>query len=617
MITASNVSLSYGTQVLFKEVNIKFTPGNCYGIIGANGAGKSTFLKCLAGEIYPDEGNVSIKRDASVVLLEQSVTYPEGTDLASFLHLQKCRATELLSEYQKALEDGDEKKYTGLYQIIEKEDLWDIERRYMAILTDLGENLEANRLLSSLSGGQQKKAALARAIAVRPDILLLDEPTNHLDIKTIEYLESWLKNTQTAVIIVTHDRHILNECASTIWELDGRHFYRHPGSFSAYLERKAERLRMEEKHEERLETILRRELEWLKRGPKARTGKDRGRKDRIDAMLKEKAKPKEDAPRDFQSQERRLGKKILEIENISKSYDGRTLFSGFTFSFVKGQKIALIGDNGSGKSTLLDILSSNIQPDFGTVDKGLNTVFGYYDQLGRNLESSKTVLEYTSDIGERVVMGDGEEVAASRFLELFGFPVKTQRTPIEKLSGGEKRRLYLVTRLVMNPNFLLFDEPTNDLDIETMERLEEYIVSFPGCAVISSHDRTFLDVTTDMTFVIEDGHITLFPGSYSEWKEHKDEEAENKEKSIDAPPQPKRPARESRGLSFRERREKEEIEKEVEELEKHIKELEASFSSAETTELGTLQERTRKYEEAKQTLEEKTERWLELEEKDV
>ena len=617
VLSAENLAKTVRDEPLFENTTLALEEGEKVGIVGRNGSGKSTFLRCLIGDIYPDEGNVSMKNGANPVLLEQTVSYPEGTTVSGFLYLQKGRPLEILDAYQKALESGDEKEYTRLSAIIEKEDLWDIERRYEAVLTDLGEDLDPSTPMSSLSGGQQKKAAIARALSVNPDILLLDEPTNHLDIRTIEYLEAWIKAAQAAVIIVTHDRHILNECCSTIWELDRRHFYRHPGSFSAYLERKAERLRMDEKHEARLENILRRELEWLKRGPKARTGKDKGRKDRIEAMLGERSRPREDRPRDFQSAERRLGKKILEIEGISKSYDGKSLFSDFSFSFVKGQKIALIGDNGSGKSTLLDILAGHTEPDEGSVDRGINTVFGYYDQLGRDLKSSKTVIEYTEDIGERVVMGDGEEVSASRFLELFGFPVQMQRTPIGMLSGGERRRLYLITRLVMNPNFLLFDEPTNDLDIDTMERLEEYITSFPGCAVISSHDRTFLDVTTDMTFVIEDGSINLFPGSYSEWKEYRsDEEAEAKKAAAaKEKSQPRRPQREKKGLTYKEMKEKEALEAEIGELENLIGDLEASFATAEETPLGTLQERTRKYEEARKELDEKTERWIELEDK--
>ena len=615
VLSVENLSKTVRDIPLFEDVTLALEEGEKVGIVGRNGSGKSTFLKCIAGELLPDEGNISVRKDAAVLLLEQTVAYPEGTDVMGFLHLIPSRALRLLSDYQRALEDGNTERYTELYQIIEKENLWDIERRYMAVLTDLGESIQPSRKMAELSGGQQKKAAIARVLALNPDILLLDEPTNHLDIKTIEYLEEWTKNTRCAVCIVTHDRHILNECTSTIWELDGAHFYRHPGSFSAYLERKAERMRMDEKYQERLENILRRELEWLRHGPKARTGKDKGRKDRIEAMKSEITKP-EEKMRAFQSSERRLGKKILEIENISKSYEGKHLFSDFSFSFVKGQKIALIGDNGTGKSTLLDILSGHTLPDTGIVDKGQNTVFGYYDQLGRDIQSSKTVIEYTEDIGDRVILGDGEEVSASRFLELFGFPVRMQRTPIALLSGGERRRLYLVTRLVSNPNFLLFDEPTNDLDIETMEMLESYITAFPGCAVISSHDRTFLDLTTDMTLSIENGKITLFPGSYSQWKEYKDEEKDKAKEAVSSSPSlPRKAPREKKGLSFREQKEKEALEEEIGRLEALVAELEESFSTAETTALGTLRERTESYEKAKAELDEKTERWIELEEK--
>ena len=616
ILSIENLSKTVNDEPLFENVSLGLEEGEKAGIVGRNGAGKSTFLRCIIGSMVPDEGNVSMKKDINPVMLEQNVTYPEGTTLASFLYLQKGEKLRILSDYQKAIESGDEKEYTRLSEIIEKNDLWDIERSYKAILTDLGEKIDENTLMANLSGGQQKKAAIARALALKPGLLLLDEPTNHLDIKTIEYLETWIKNTECGVIIVTHDRHILNECCSSIWELDRKHFYRHPGSFSAYLERKEERLRMDEKEQERLRAILRRELEWLKRGPKARTGKDKNRKDRIAEMLDKEHKVREDEPREFSSAERRLGKKILEIDNISKSFDDKHLFSGFTFSFVKGMKIGLIGDNGCGKSTLLDILSGRLEPDSGYIDKGQNTVFGYYDQLGRNLESAKTMLEYTEDIGDRIVLGNGTIVSASRFLELFGFPVSMQRTPISMLSGGERRRLYLITRLASNPNFLLFDEPTNDLDIDTMERLEEYISSFPGCAIISSHDRTFLDMTTDMTFVIENGKITLFPGSFTEWKEGQDEKkAAAEEKPEEKNVSDTRRQREKKGLTYREAKEKEAIEAEISELETLIKNLEDSFATAAATPLGTLEERSRKYEEAKTLLDEKTERWLELEEK--
>lgn len=374
---------------------------------------------------------------------------------------------------------------------------------------------------------------------------------------------------------------------------------------------------MEDKEQSRLKTILRRELEWLKRGPQARTGKDKNRKDRIVDMQSQLHSVRDEKQKEFTSLKTRLGKKILEVEDISKSFDGKMLFSGFSHSFVKGEKLGLIGNNGTGKSTLLDILSGRIAPDSGMVDIGQNTLFGYYDQKGRELSSNKTVLEYAESFGDRIRYTDDEDVTAARFLELFGFPASMHRTPISLLSGGERRRLYLITRLISNPNFLLFDEPTNDLDIETMENLEGYLTSFPGCMIISSHDRTLLDVTVDMLLVIEDKHITLFAGNYSEWKKFKEEEEKDlqiveKEKTVK---KEKRQDKSQKGLSYKEKRELESLEMEIAELENQISKLEDSFATAETTELGTLQERTDKYNDAKKTLDEKTERWLELEEK--
>lgn len=617
ILSIENLEKTLKDEPLFENVTLGLESGEKVGIVGKNGCGKSTFLKTISGVITPDEGKISLRSGTNMVMLEQNVTYPEGCTVMDYLYLSKDKNIETLKEYHIALENGDERVYTALGEKIEKENLWDIERSFLASITDMGEDFSPESRMDSLSGGEQKKVAIARAFALRPGLLLLDEPTNHLDIKSVEYIESWIKATSISVIIVTHDRHILNECCSTIWELDRKHFYRHPGSFSSYLERKEERIVMNEKEQQRLQTILRRELKWLMRGPQARTGKDKNRKDRIEEMQSSLEKVRDDKMTEFSSLERRLGKKILDLTDVSKSYDDRTLFSDFTFSFTKGMKIGLVGDNGSGKSTLLDIMDGRTLPDRGTVDKGVNTVFGYYDQLGRNLESKKTVLDYALDYGERVRYSKGEDVTTARFLEIFGFPSSMHRTPIELLSGGERRRLYLITRLIANPNFLLLDEPTNDIDIETMENLEEYISSFPGCAVISSHDRTFLDCTVDMLFVIENEKVTLFPGNYTQWKEEKERiEAEKKSAEIvKEKEKTERHNREKKGLTYKEEREKEQLEKEIEEIEALIGKLEESFVTAEKTELGTLQERTKLYEDKKILLDEKTERWLELEEK--
>lgn len=615
ILSIENLEKTLKDEPLFEGATLGLEDGEKAGIVGRNGAGKSTFLKTVMGNLTPDEGKVSQRAGTDMAYLEQAVSFSGGATVRSYLYESSARKIQTLLSYRKALDEEDERKYQHLYEMIEKEGLWDIEHEYLAILESLGEKIDPDRTMASLSGGQQKKAAIARILAIDPDILLLDEPTNHLDIRSIEYLEAWIKSSSKAVIIVTHDRHILNECCTTIWELDRKRFYRHPGSFTSYLERREERLRMAEKEMARIETILRREREWLMRGPKARTGKDKNRKERIEEMEGQLGKVREDRQRSFSSLDRRMGKKVLDVESISKGYDGTELFSGFTFSFQKGQRIGVIGDNGTGKSTLLDILTGRIEPDSGTVDKGVNTFFGYYDQLGRNLVSEKPIIEYAEDIGKRVMLSDGEDVSASRFLELFGFPVSMQRLPISTLSGGERRRLYLITRLLSNPNFLVLDEPTNDLDLETMENLESYILSFPGTVLISSHDRTFLDLTVDMLLVIEGRRITLFPGSYSEWKERRDSGKAEAKETEKTQPEERRP-RERKGLSYKEKKEKEGIEARMEELEALIQDLEASFSTPGDTELGTLRERTDRYGAAKAELEGISERWLELAEKE-
>ena len=612
ILSIENLEKTVKDNPLFEHVTLGLDEGEKVGIVGKNGEGKSTFLYTLIGKITPDEGKVSLRNGTRVALLEQRVTYKEGATISSYLYEASDSNIEILNKYKKAIEEGNNKESIALGEIIERDNLWDIERAYMASLTDMGESFTGKEKMESLSGGERKKVALSRVFALKANLVLFDEPTNHLDIESVEYLEKWIKNTPATFIIVTHDRHIPSSVCSTIWELDKRHFYRHPGSFTEYLERKEERLVMAEKEQARLKTILRREMVWLMRGPQARTGKDKGRKDRIIDMQSQIKKIRDEKMTEFSSLERRLGKKILDINNIGAKYGDRVLFKDFTYSFTKGIKIGLIGKNGSGKSTLLDILSGLREPDWGSVDIGVNTVFGYYDQMGRELVENKTALEYAEKFGNRVRYTNGEDVSASRFLELFGFPIESQRTPISLLSGGERRRLYLITKLISNPNFLLFDEPTNDLDIPTMENLEDYISSFPGCAIISSHDRTFLDCSVDFLFVIENERITLFPGNYTEYREKKDEE--EKEREVEKKKDSRKP-REKKGLTFKENKEKESLEEEIATLEKEIKALEDSFSTAEDTELGTLKERTKKYEEKKITLDEKTERWLELEEK--
>ena len=611
ILSIENLSKTLNDEPLFEEATLGLDEGEKAGIVGKNGSGKSTFLKTIAGLIVQDEGKVSMKNGTNFFYLPQDISFSDDATIMDFFYDSDNMVIKKLDAYRKALEEGSDAQ--KLFEEIEKENLWEAERRFEGYLGKLGMAEPLTKRMADLSGGEQKKTAIARALSVSPDLLLLDEPTNHLDIPSIEFLETWITESSAAVIIVTHDRHILNQCCSTIWELDRKHFYRHPGSFSAYLERREERIRMNEKEQERLETILRRERKWLLRGPKARTGKDKNRKDRIEEMEDSLHSVRDPRQREFTSGMRRMGKKVLEAEGIAKEYDGKMLFSDFTFSFQKGQRIGLVGRNGSGKSTLLDILTGRTEPDNGSVDKGVNTHFGYYDQLGRDLQASKTVLEYAEDIGKTIRLSEKEEMSASAFLERFGFPPRMQRTPIGMLSGGERRRLYLITRLLSNPNFLILDEPTNDLDIETIENLEDYISSFSGTVVITSHDRTFLDITTEMLLVIRDGKITLFPGNYTEWKEAEDAERKQEEPQIKQ--KAERPQRERKGLTYKEKKELEEIEARIAETEALIAKLEESFSTVDSTEFGTIAERTKLYNEKKEELERITERWMELEEK--
>lgn len=608
VLSIENLAKTVNDEPLFTEVTLGLEKGEKCGIVGRNGAGKTTFLKLLSGKLQPDEGRISYMKDADIITLEQTITFDEDTTVGTFLHQAGSRKLALLDEYQQALSDGDEKKYTRLLPLIENSGIWDAQVRYEALLTDMHFSHGQETMMSTLSGGEQKKAAIARALALEPDILLLDEPTNHLDIRTIEYLENYLIQSTLSVIIVTHDRYILNSVCTSIWELDRRHFYRHPGSYEAYIERRAQRIDMEQKEQDRIASILRRELVWLARGPQARTGKDKNRKERIENMLSAQHNVQDVKQTQFSSLERRLGKKILDIDDIGFSYGSRTLFRHFSYLFKKGDRIGVAGDNGSGKSTLLDILTGTLAPGEGSIDIGVNTCFGYYDQLGRNLDTSKTALEYIEEIGAFIRTAEGD-VSASRFLEMFGFPSTRQRTPVSVFSGGERRRLYLLSKLAINPNFLVLDEPTNDLDIPTMENLEEYISSFGGCTLIVSHDRAFLDCTCDYLFIIEDGKITLFTGHYSEWKSQRNSESIRTEEK---PKTEKKNTREKKGLSFREQKEFESLSSEIEELEKLIARLEESFTSAEATADGTLAERSAKYEKAKAELEEKSERWFTL-----
>ena len=612
VLSVENLSKTVDDKPLFENVTLGLEEGEKAGIVGVNGAGKTSFIHTLTGLLHPDEGRISISSSAFMETLEQNVTSQEDATIGSFLYESGCWKIRLLNDYNAAVERGDVRTYQHLMGEIEKHDLWNIGNDYKARLTQFGLRLPLETPMNALSGGERKKAAIARLFALRPGIMLLDEPTNHLDIKTIELLESELRNSSAAVIIVTHDRYILNSVCTTIWELDRGTFYRHPGNYEAYLERRAERISMMQKEQDRLASILRRELVWLERGPQARTGKDKNRKERIENMLASVRNVQDAEQTGFSSLDRRLGKTILEIDNISKSYDGRCLFRNFSYSFKKGDKIGIVGDNGCGKSTFLDIIAGLEAPDEGKTVKGVNTYFAYYDQLSRTLDTKKSAIEFIEELGSRINFA-GTEMSAQQLLELFGFSREKSRTSLSVFSGGEKRRIYLISKIVQNPNFLILDEPTNDLDIKTMENLEEYISAFSGCTLIVSHDRAFLNCTCTSLFVFDNSRILNIPTTYSQWKKNNDT-PQTQVRSDDKKTEEK-PRREKKGLSFKEQKEFDSLEEEITRLEEYKGKLEASFSTVQTTEDGTLQERNEKYNRLCEEIEEKTQRYFFLAEK--
>ena len=604
-LSVYNVSKSVKDENLFPNVSFGLEAGEHIGIIGKNGTGKTTFLKLIAGQLEPDEGSITKNNSMRLAFLEQDVRFTDGCTLSGFLRLSEDPLVRLLVRY----EEGE---HTLLDRISEL-GIWDIEDRYRRYLNELGVTAELSAKMEILSGGMQKKAAIARILAIEPSILLLDEPTNHLDIPAIEWLENHLNSSQIfTVILVTHDRYFLDSICSRIMEIDRHKAYFYEGGYTQFLEGREQRINALQKEQDRLATILRRELEWLHRGPKARTGKDSGRKQRIEEMLGQQTRA-EDESRAFSSISRRMGKKILNLKGVSVSRGNRVILSDFNLEFVKGQRFGVIGENGSGKSTLLEVLTGNLAPDSGEVDTGINTVFGYYDQMSMHLPLDKTPLEYLSEIGEQIVLSADYVVTPARFLELFGFPSSFHRLPIRVLSGGERRRLYLLSTIVRNPNFLVLDEPTNDLDIDTLRRLEQYILDFNGCVISVSHDRAFLDRTCTELIVMPQAR--RFEGTYSDYHQEQLNTKNNSLKTVETKQNTKverKSENQKKGLSFKEQREFEQLTQAIEDLETQKQELEDFFSSGQVDSDGSRQKR---YKEVTENLDSSYLRWEELAER--
>ena len=628
LISIDNVSKNLNELALFTDVSFGIDLGEKIGFVGPNGCGKSTFLRLITGELPPDTGIISINKSVTMSVLDQRPSFDADDTLLTFLYKGSDPLLKLAGEYSECLQkisingekNGDlQQKLSSLTQKMEELKGFSIEHRYESLLTELGVCDKSHGLdqkLCQMSGGMIKKAAIARVFTANSTLILLDEPTNHLDIETIEWMEKKLKEFDGTFILVTHDRHFLDSVCNTMIDIDRRKVNKYEGNFSSYLRRKQERAEEEARHDAKRESILAVELEWLKRGPKARALKDSHRKARIESLLAER-KEATAQMESFSAAGRRMGGKVLKLESVSKSYDAQKVLLPFSYEFTKGERIGVIGPNGSGKSTFLDLIAGRITPDSGIIDCGVNTVFGYFDQNARFVDKNLTVLEYMRAKAQHVTLKDGTICSIETFLERFLFPRSMFNTQLAYLSGGELRRLQLIQVLASNPNFLLFDEPTNDFDIETISLLEDFLKDFAGCILTVSHDRAFLENVSDFLFVLDgNGNVGYFSGSYGDYrqfcdikqKENQNTPKQNAKNAVQI--ENEKATKPKKKLTFKEKQEFDKILDEIAELEEEKAILEEYFASGN---FGTdASKKQQRYDELLSLIDKKTSRWEEL-----
>lgn len=585
LLSIHQVSKRIGDKILFTDVTLGIEDSEKIAIIGTNGSGKSTFLRILEGKDSPDSGKIVKNRELKISTLSQTSEFREGDTIRDHIYSGASPLVSIIKEYElicENLTEENQEKYNQISSEMDRLNAWDYESRIRSILQELGiENLSLR--MSELSGGMLKKIELIRTLIEDSNLIILDEPTNHLDVETILWLESYLLNTEKSMILITHDRYFLDRIVNTIYEIDDGKISKYEGNYNTYLEKKSELLIAREKAEERRQNFLRKELEWLGRQPKARSTKQKARIDRAEEVISAGG-PKKVEDLELSVLGKKQGKTILEIHSINKKFNDKVLIKNFQYHFKRKERLGIVGPNGIGKSTLLNCIIGTLEVDSGFIKPGVNTVFGYFDQTSRELEDDLRVLDYIKKkAGETILTEDGSKISAGQMLERFLFPSRMQSLEIKKLSGGEKRRLYLVQILMQNPNFLILDEPTNDLDIKTLSVLEEFLLEFSGCVLVVSHDRFFMDRVTEGLLVFEgEGKISGFYGSYSEFLDSQKKRSEKKEiKKIESAEsvQVEEPTQKKSGLSYREKKELEESENKIESLEKEKEELTISLSN--------------------------------------
>ena len=636
LLSVNQLSKSFGDKKLFQNINFGINYGDKVALIAKNGSGKSTLFKILQGIEIPDSGDIAFRKELRISFLSQEPNLDDNHTIEQAIYAGDSEMVKTAIDYNHLVEshyanptEKTEKQLDILTNKMNDLEAWNVETQIMLVCANLGLN-DLTQKVSMLSGGQKKRLALAQVILNEPDLLIMDEPTNHLDVTVIEWLEEYLRSYKKSILLVTHDRYFLDEVCDRIIEIDDHQLFEYKGKFDYYMEKKAERMMMQASELEKAKNLYRRELEWVRKQPRARTVKSKSRVDAFAGVEAKARKKSVDKKIELSVKVERIGSKIIEVRNLKKAFGEKKILEPFTYTFIKGEKIGIVGPNGIGKSTFINMLQGIEPPDSGNVTVGDTIVFGYYSQKGIQVADDKRVIEVVKDIAEFIPLANGTSLSASGLLTRFNFAPEVQYGHVSKLSGGEKRRLYLLTVLVRNPNFLILDEPTNDLDIITLQTLEQFLLDFQGCVLIVSHDRYFLDRLVDHVFAFEgNGVVKDFPGNYSEyrqWKYDSEDEAEElaKEQKLkeiisandSVVEQPVKQVAETivsekKKLSYKEQKELESLDVELPQLETKKLEIETLLASG-ISDVKEIEKLSKQFTFISSQIDEKTMRWLEL-----
>ncbi|MDA8572180.1 ABC-F family ATP-binding cassette domain-containing protein [Flavobacteriaceae bacterium] len=614
-LNVEDISKSFGEVMLFEHLSFSIHKGQKIAFVAKNGTGKTTILNILTGRDTPDSGAVVCRKDIQMAFLSQDPDLnPELTIKASIFNSENP-ILKGIENYHKALQNPDDSKgYQKAFDEMDRLQAWDFENTYTQVLFKLKLN-DLNQKVSALSGGQKKRLSLAITLLSKPDLLILDEPTNHLDLEMIEWLEDFFEKESITLFMVTHDRYFLERVCSNIIELDHGKIYSYKGNYSYYLEKKEERIQREAIETNKAKQLFKKELKWIRRQPKARTTKSKSRVDDFQDIKQRAHQRRKDHEVQLEINMERLGTKILELHNVSKSYDDNIILDGFSYRIQKGERIGIIGKNGTGKSTFLNMITGSIKPDNGKITYGETLKIGYYTQQGIQPKPHQKVIDVVREFGDYIPLKKGQQISAQQLLERFLFSRKKQYDFVEKLSGGERKRLYLCTVLIQNPNFLILDEPTNDLDIVTLNVLENFLLDFPGCLIVVSHDRYFMDKIVDHLFVFR-GHgvIDDFPGNYSDFRVYEDSKPPQLESNSKPQKKQNIKVNASSKLNYNEQKELKNLESKLKSLEYDKKQLESKFEDVEL-DMETIGKLSKELQNLIQLIEEKELRWMELIEK--